>query len=75
MLPDCNFLCYIVAIYIPSMETTDLKSKRGIAEMSLDQVVKSLDKQLANEYHLFTKGLHSRPSSCCTSLLGADYYE
>jgi hypothetical protein len=37
---------------------TDLKSNIGIAEMSLDQVVKILDKQLANDYYfLFTKPL------------------
>jgi hypothetical protein len=40
---------------------TDLKSNIGIAEMSLDQVVKILDKQLANDYLLFTKALHSAP--------------
>ena len=34
----------------------DLKSNIGIAEMSLDQVFKILDKQLANDYALFTKG-------------------
>jgi hypothetical protein len=57
------------------METTDLKSKIGIAEMSLDQVVKILDKQLINDYYLlFTKALHSRLCSC-TLLLGADRYD
>jgi hypothetical protein len=35
---------------------TDLKSHIGIT-MSLDQVVKILDKQLANDYVLFTKTL------------------
>lgn len=40
---------------------TDLKSNIGIAEMSLDQAVKILDKQLANDYLLFTKALHSAP--------------
>jgi hypothetical protein len=75
MLPDCNFLCYIVAIYTCSMETTDLKSNVGIAKMSLDQVVKILDKQLADDYLLFTKALHPRLRSCCTSLLGADHYD
>jgi hypothetical protein len=76
MLPDCNFLCYIVAIYTCSMETTDLKSKIGIAKMSLDQVVKILDKQLANDYYLlFTKALHPRLRGCCTSLLGANHYD
>ena len=55
---------------------TDLKSNYGIAEMSLDQVVKILDKQLANDYYLlFTKALHSRLRSCSTSLLGADHYD
>jgi hypothetical protein len=57
------------------METTDLKSNVGIAKMSLDQVVKILDKQLADDYLLFTKALHPRLRSCCTSLLGADHYD
>jgi hypothetical protein len=49
---------------------TDLKSNIGIAEMSLDQVIKILDKQLTNDYYLlFTKHLHSKLRSCCTSLL------
>ena len=54
---------------------TDLQSNIGIAEMSLVQVVKILDKQLANDYVLFTKGLHSRLSSCSTSLLGGGHYD
>lgn len=54
---------------------TDLKSNIGIAEMSLDQVVKILDKQLANDYALFTKALHPRLGSCSTSLLGGDHYD
>jgi hypothetical protein len=49
---------------------TDLKSNIGIAEMSLVQVVKILDKQLANDYALFTKALYPRLGSCSTSLLG-----
>jgi hypothetical protein len=53
---------------------TDLKSHIGIA-MSLDQVVKILDKQLANDYVLFTKTLNSRLGSCCNSLLGGDHYD
>jgi hypothetical protein len=36
---------------------TDLQSNIGIAEMSLVQVVKILDKQLANDYVLFTQTL------------------
>jgi hypothetical protein len=48
-LPHCNFLHYIVAIYICSMEITDLKSKMGITEMSLDQIAQILDNQLAND--------------------------
>jgi hypothetical protein len=36
-----------------SIMKTDLKSNIGIADMSLDQVAKILDKQLANEYLLF----------------------
>jgi hypothetical protein len=44
-----------------------LKFIIGIAEMSLDQVVKILDMQLANDYYLlFTKALQSRISSYCT---------
>jgi hypothetical protein len=31
---------------------TDLKSNIGIAEMSLDQIIKILGKQLANDYYL-----------------------
>jgi hypothetical protein len=54
---------------------TDLKSNIGIAEMSLDQVVKILDKQLANDYALFTKVLHPRLGSCSTSLLGGGHYD
>ena len=54
---------------------TDLKSNIRIAEMSLDQVVKILDKQLAKDYLLFTKALHSRLRSCSSSLLGADLYD
>ena len=52
---------------------TDLKSHIGIA-MSLDQVVKLLDKQLANDYVL-CKTLNSRFGSCCNSLLGGDNYD
>jgi hypothetical protein len=54
---------------------TELQSNIGIAEMSLVLVVKILDKQLANDYLLFIKGLYSRLSSCCTSLLGRGYYD
>ncbi|MGE5662629.1 MAG: hypothetical protein ACM3X1_10335 [Ignavibacteriales bacterium] len=54
---------------------TDLKSNISIEEMSLDQVVKILDKQLANDYALFTKTLHPRLGSCSTSLLGGDHYD
>ena len=43
---------------------TDLKSNICIAEMTLDQ-----DKQLANDYVLLTKALHSRLGSCSTSTL------
>ncbi|HEY6668641.1 MAG TPA: hypothetical protein VI033_05750 [Candidatus Nitrosopolaris sp.] len=51
---------------------TDLKSKIGIAEMSLHQVVRVLNKQLVNDYYLlFTKALHSRLRSSSTSLLGS----
>jgi hypothetical protein len=57
------------------METTDLKFKIDIAKMSPGQVVKILDKQIANDYLLFTKGLHSGLSSCCISLLEADHYD
>jgi len=56
---------------------TDLKYNICIAEVSLDhhnQAVKILDKQLANDYLLFTKTLHSRLRSCST-LLGADHYD
>lgn len=53
----------------------DLKSNIGIAEMSLDQVVKILDKQLANDYALFTKALHPRLGSCSTSLQGGGHYD
>jgi hypothetical protein len=31
------------------MEITDLKSKMGITEMSLDQIAQILDNQLAND--------------------------
>lgn len=54
---------------------TDLKINIRIAEMSLDQVVKILDKQLANYYLLFTKVLRSRLHSCCTSPLVGDNYD
>jgi hypothetical protein len=55
---------------------TDLKSKIGIAEMSLHQVVRVLNNQLVNDYYLlFTKAVHSRLSSYCTSLLGSDHYD
>ena len=54
---------------------TDLQSNIGTAEMSLVQVLKILDKQLANDCLLFIKGLHSRLSSCCTSLLGRGHYD
>ncbi|MGC2483029.1 MAG: hypothetical protein WA398_04655 [Nitrososphaeraceae archaeon] len=54
---------------------TDLQSNIGIAEMSLVQVVKILDKQLANDYVLFTKALHPRLGSCSTSLLGGGHYD
>jgi hypothetical protein len=55
---------------------TELKSNLGIAEIRLDQVVKILDEQLANDYYLlFTKALHSGPHTCSTSLLGADLYD
>jgi hypothetical protein len=55
---------------------TDLKSNIRITEMSLDQVIKILGKQLTNDYYLlFTKALHSRLRRCCTSLLGADHYD
>ena len=40
-----------------------------------DQVVKILDKQLANDYVLFTEALHSRLGSCSTSLLGGGHYD
>lgn len=53
----------------------DLKSNIGIAEMSLDQVCKILDKQLANDYALFTNALHPRLGSCSTSLLGGGHYD
>ena len=54
---------------------TDLNSNIGIAEMSLDQIVKILDKQLLNDYYLlFTKALHSRVRGCSTLLLG-DHYD
>lgn len=53
----------------------DLKSNICVAEMSLDQVVKILDKQLANDYALFTKALHPRLGSCSTSLLGGGHYD
>jgi hypothetical protein len=54
---------------------TDLKSNIGNVEMTL-RPVKILGKQLTNGYHLlFTKALHSRLRSCCTSFLGADYYD
>ena len=54
----------------------DLKTNIGIAEMSLDQVIKILDKQLANDYYLlFTKHLHSKLRSCSNSLLGSDRYD
>jgi hypothetical protein len=53
----------------------DLKSNIGIAEMSLDQVFKILDEQLANDYALFTKALHPRFGSCSTSLLGGGHYD
>jgi hypothetical protein len=46
---------------------TDLKSNVGIAEIRLDQVVKVLDKQLANDYLLFTNAFYSNLRSCCTS--------
>ena len=48
---------------------TDLRSNIGIAEMSLDQVVKILDKQLANDYALFTRALHSKLGNRSASLL------
>ncbi|MFL6472943.1 MAG: hypothetical protein ACJ71H_19085 [Nitrososphaeraceae archaeon] len=55
---------------------TDLKSNIDFAEMSLDQVIKILGKQLTNDYYLlFIKALHSRLSSCSTSLLGSDRYD
>ena len=55
---------------------TDLKSNIGLAEMSLDQVIKILSKQLTNDYYLlFTKHIHSKLRSCYTSLLGADHYD
>jgi hypothetical protein len=54
---------------------TDLKSNIGIAEMSLDQVVKILDKQLANDYALFTRALHPKLGSRSTSLLGGGHYD
>ena len=53
----------------------DPKSNICVAEMSLDQVVKILDKQLANDYALFTKALHPRLGSCSTSLLGGGHYD
>ena len=57
------------------METTDLKSKIGVAEMSLDQVVKILDKQLGNDNLLFTQSLDPMLNRFCTSLLGAHHYD
>jgi hypothetical protein len=54
---------------------TDLRSNIGIAEMSLVQVVKILDKQLANDYVLFTKALHPMLRSYTTPLLGGGYYD
>ena len=54
---------------------TDLQSTIGIADVSLVQVVKIPDKQLANDYVLFTKALHLRLGSCSTSLLGGGHYD
>jgi hypothetical protein len=52
---------------------TDLQSNIGIAEMSLVQEVKILDKQLADDYVLFTEALHPRLGSYSTSLLGGGH--
>ena len=67
---------FAASIECAAAHGTDLKSNIGIVEMSLDQVIKILDKQLANDYYLlFTKHLHSKLRSCSNSLLGSDRYD
>ena len=43
MLPDCNFLSYIVAIHICSMETTSTHNYTGLEEKNKALVLKAFD--------------------------------
>ena len=51
---------------------TDVKSITGIAVIRLDQAVRMLYKQLANDYLMFIN-VHQSRLRCCTSLVGANH--
>jgi hypothetical protein len=73
MLPDCNFLSYIVAIYTCSMETTSGKKAVHLAVLSVGVIF--IASFASPTHHGLAKALHSRLSSCCTSLIGLDLYD
>ncbi len=73
MLPDCNFLSYIVAIYTCTMETTSGKKAVRLAVPSIGVIF--IASFASPTHHGLAKALHSRLSSCCTSLIGVDHYD
>jgi hypothetical protein len=73
MLPDCNFLSYIVAIYTCSMETTSGKKAVRLAVPRVGVIF--IASFASPTHHGLTNALHPRLRSCCTSLIGVDLYD
>jgi hypothetical protein len=73
MLPDCNFLSYIVAVYMCNMKTKSGKNTVRLAVPSVGVIF--IASFASPTHHGLDNALHSRLSSCCTSLPGGDHYD